>query len=273
MVAMDNVININSSREELFRSIRRRLKGRTGADGEILLIEGQRQIFSALECGLDPEYLIFTQDSRGEAKIREILTAFPQPLHLIRMKPSLFNELAETRNSQGVIMLTARPDFNQEPDEIFSQGGPILILESIQDPGNTGTLIRTAHAFAFKAVFITEGGCQPYNDKALRASMGAVFRLPIFVGSHLEYLMSYLNQYDYLPLAADMGGRTIINTDLSQQRNIALLLGNEGAGISELARSSFQLISIPMVEEAESLNVAMAGTILCWEIYRQKNKS
>ncbi len=265
-------INVNSSRDEIFRRLRKLINNRAGKRGGVLLVEGRRQIISALESGLKVEYLIYSQDKRGEAGIKEILEQMSVEGDLISMKPSLFEDLSETKTNQGVLLLAPVPEERLDLQAILAQAtSPILILENVQDPGNTGTLIRTADAFGFAAVLITRGGCQPYNGKALRASMGAAFRIPLLTDIILEDLLTELSSQDYLLFAADMAGQPIQELDLDPSARMALLLGNEGAGISDFARQLSHLVSVPMLGETESLNVAMAGTILCWEIFRRKD--
>ncbi len=268
---MNNVIKINSSREELFRHLRKIARSQTGKRGGLLLVEGRRQIISALASGQKIEHLIYSQDNKGEEGIREILESVPSEGDLISLKPSLFDELAETRNSQGVILLTPATEEKLDLQEILTQStAPILILENVQDPGNTGTLIRTADAFGFAAVLITKGGCQPYNGKALRASMGSAFRVPLLTEVVLQDLLAELSTQNYKLFAADMDGQPVQNLEIEPAARLALLLGNEGAGISDQVRQAADLLSVPMLGGTESLNVAMAGTILCWEIFRRK---
>ena len=101
--------------------------------------------------------------------------------------------------------------------------------------------------------------------------MGAAFRIPLLTNIILEDLLTELSSQDYLLFAADMAGQPIQELDLDPSARMALLLGNEGAGISDFARQLSHLVSVPMLGETESLNVAMAGTILCWEIFRRKD--
>ncbi len=262
---------IESSREAKFKQLRRMLRDKTIGEERLLLIEGKRQILSALESNLRVKELIYSADKKGEQALAEILAVHQGDLPLLQMKKSLFAEIAETKNSQGIILLASLPQPLIEIKDFLSAGkGPLLLLENVQDPGNTGTLIRTAEALSFAGVAITDGGCDPYNGKALRASMGAAFRLPLFTGIKLNDLVKMLLANCYHLYAADMAGKPVQELDFSSQEKIALLVGNEGSGISDLARGAFELVSVPMRKEAESLNVAMAATILCWEIKRQK---
>lgn len=138
----------------------------------------------------------------------------------------------------------------------------LLILESIQDPGNLGTLLRTALGFGWEAIFLLEPTCDPYNDKALRAAKGATFRLSIEEGTwnRLEEIVQG-NALELL--VADINGPSF---DSFHPAHVALLLGNEGQGLSTLAKKRGTSISIPLAPGVDSLNVAAAGSILLYHL-------
>lgn len=138
----------------------------------------------------------------------------------------------------------------------------ILALDRIQDPGNMGTLLRTALALGWDAAFILEGCCDPYNDKALRAAKGATFRLPWKKGSW-EELKAVGRKNSMSFFAADLNGEPFDNESLSAEA-IVLVLGNEAQGLSEEALRSCQKITISMSGDMESLNVSVAGGILMY---------
>jgi TrmH family RNA methyltransferase len=141
----------------------------------------------------------------------------------------------------------------------------LLVLDGVSDPGNMGTLIRTALALGWEGVYIIANSCDPFNDKALRAAKGATFRVPLCFGDWAD-LSRLISKNKMTPLAADMNGIDIKNVNKSQ--GIALVLGNEARGISEEAEKLSTKVAIPMSGEMESLNVAVAGGILmyCLEI-------
>jgi len=135
----------------------------------------------------------------------------------------------------------------------------ILALDGISDPGNLGTLLRTALALSWDGVFILTSSVDPFNDKALRSAKGATFRLPIMQGSweELENLISRNNMQVYI---ADMEGQPLDRIDL--QSPLVLVLGNESHGTSRARKEKYSLISIPISKHMESLNVSIAGGIL-----------
>lgn len=135
----------------------------------------------------------------------------------------------------------------------------LLILDGISDPGNLGTLIRTALALGWKGVFLLGSCCDPYNDKALRAAKGATFRLP-FQSGNWESLQSLLSSLDYQKFVADLKGESFIQ--IKAKPPLALVLGSESHGPSAEIKNNFTELSIPMSGKMESLNVAIAGAIL-----------
>lgn len=145
----------------------------------------------------------------------------------------------------------------------------ILVLEGIQDPGNLGTLLRSALAFKWNGVFLLPGCCDPFNEKAIRASRGAPFQLPLVSGNwaHLEFLS---NEVQVKMLAGHPHSSNVLKPvhKLSQKlaysladKPLCLVLGSEGGGLTEKARQFCELVSIPMADNFESLNVAVAGGI------------
>ncbi|KAK8709961.1 hypothetical protein V6N13_145308 [Hibiscus sabdariffa] len=148
----------------------------------------------------------------------------------------------------------------------------ILVLDGVQDPGNLGTLIRSAMAFQWGGIFLLPGCCDPFNEKALRASRGASFQLPIVSGSwnHLETLKGTLNM-KMLAGHPDIDWKTKKPFSLSQEfvnslshAPLCLVLGSEGRGLSEKSQLECELVSIPMSGKFESLNVSVAGGIFLY---------
>lgn len=141
----------------------------------------------------------------------------------------------------------------------------ILVLEGVADPGNVGTLIRSALAFSWDLVVLLEGTCDPFNDKAIRASQGAVFRQPLLTSSW-EVLLPWMKESKTSILVADMKG--VSPDEVKVTLPIALVLGNEAKGVSSSARNFGSPITIPMSSKIESLNVAAAGAILMYTLKR-----
>ncbi|KAK6923854.1 tRNA/rRNA methyltransferase, SpoU type [Dillenia turbinata] len=171
----------------------------------------------------------------------------------------------------------------QEPDcEMwFPSARRMLVLDGIQDPGNLGTLVRSAVAFGWDGVFLLPGCCDPFNDKTLRASRGSSFKLPIVSGDwfHLESLRKKFRlrmlaghpQFDEQQKAAVQLSHKLV--DSLADEALCLVLGSEGSGLSEMSKRVCELVSIPMEGDFESLNVSVAGGIFMFMLQPKKQRT
>ena len=135
----------------------------------------------------------------------------------------------------------------------------IIVLDGISDPGNLGSLFRTALALGWDGVYVTVDSVDPFNDKALRAAKGATFRMPFCIGSHQEFI-EFVQSRMMHTYVADIGGKPYHSKQIVPP--IALILGNESHGVSDQFKTKFPSISIPISSNMESLNVAVAGALL-----------
>ena len=170
----------------------------------------------------------------------------------------LFEKITGLQSSEGLLAEIKMP-----PSASLKGLKRIIALDGVSDPGNLGTLLRTALALGWEGVFILNDSCDPYNEKALRAASGATFHIPIGTGSWKD-LEALIKGNQLTPLAADTEG-TPVET-LSKQGNYLLILSNEARGLSEQAARISQKVSIPMPGPMESLNVAIAGGILMYAL-------
>lgn len=180
----------------------------------------------------------------------------------------LMNALSEVETHQGVIALADRPSF--EADWMTQKGAFILILDGIQDPGNVGTLVRTAEAAGVCGVALTRGCADPLSPKALRASAGSAFRVPFIADLSPEELLSRLPAG--IRLMAAVAGRDAasIFDPVPLDVPLALALGSEGSGLSPgIEAASHYRVRVPGARAVESLNVGVAGAIVMFEIARR----
>ncbi len=249
---------LSRKQRKLIGSLRRR-KGRQ--EHGLFLVEGVRGAEACLGAGwawslavVAPESLRATP--RGGALLRR-LAAVGEPV--VECSEAELRGLAPTQSPQGVLLAAAL-----QPARLDSlvppEGAVCLVLDGVQDPGNVGTLIRTAHALGGFAAIALAGTADPWAPKAARAAAGALFHLPVVSAAGPE-------AFDWLRpgfeiLGADAAGAPLERAP-RERRPRALVLGNEGAGLSEAARSwCGRIVSIPVVPSAESLNVAVAGALL-----------
>lgn len=177
---------------------------------------------------------------------------------VVVVSPELLKELSTSPTPQGLVAEVALP-----MPELPSQfEGRYLILEDVQDPGNLGTMVRTADAAGFDAVFISEKSADIYNAKTLRSMQGSHFHLPIYRGDVLAFVKK-LQASGVTCLATTLSKQSVDYRDLPALPNLALVFGNEGQGISQgMANQADILTHITMPGQAESLNVAVAAGIL-----------
>ena len=228
--------------------------------------EGVRLLEESVRCGIDPEVLYCAPESlsgRGGQLLEKLRARGVQyeevPTHQLE-------SAADTKTPQGLIGVFRRPS---TPLESLSQCRRLLICDSISDPGNVGTLIRSAHAFDFEAVLLTEESADPFSPKVVRATAGSIFAIPT-VKTSLEDCLGFLAESPFSLVTSDPAAAqdTALLTGQARNNQLALAIGSEGEGVSPglLERSSLRL-AISHCDQVESLNAGVAGSLLMREIY------
>lgn len=178
----------------------------------------------------------------------------------------MLRALAGTEHPQGIVAAAETPAHGLDALAVDADPCVLLVLDAVQDPGNFGTLVRTAEALGAAGVVTLPGTVDPWNPKSVRAAMGSSFRLPI-VPAEWGELAPWLGGRGIAPVAAVVGAGPL---PVPPPRRVALVLGNEGAGVGEQTLADAALrAGIPIRGRAESLNVAAAGAILLYELLRQ----
>ena len=178
------------------------------------------------------------------------------------VSPEVLKELCETQTPQGIVAEVAK----QSKSLPESLSGKYLLLEDVQDPGNVGTMIRTADAAGYDGVFLSDKSADIYNQKTLRSMQGSHFHLPIYRGPILDMVEACKKQ-GVPVLATTLSDVSVDYKAVKTDGNFALVMGNEGQGISQdMAKSADQLVHISMPGQAESLNVAVAAGILMFSL-------
>lgn len=216
------------------------------------VLEGFHLIEEAYQSGLKIEQLFVFDVQRVDAK----LLASAEQVYEINMKVA--ESLAGTVTPQGIFAIIQKSQI-----ESFSLK-QLLILDRVQDPGNVGTLIRTADAAGLDAVVMTKGTADAFSDKVLRASQGSIFHIPIIVE---ENIIHFIQQFEGPVYGTALNQAVNYHEVKKRQSSFALVLGNEGEGISdEILQTTTQNITIPIYGKAESLNVAIAAGILMFHL-------
>lgn len=235
----------------------------------LILAEGLRQISTSLAVA-QPLALFFRADAQGEYCWQNLQEAIDLQMAELcfRVEVNLFNSLAATQSSQGVMALFRAPQL-RDLSELLPGDQPerFLILDSCQDPGNLGTMIRTVEGLAFDAMILLGDTVWPYNPKVLRAAMGSGLALPLYKLDNARDLALFKAQRPQLDfLAGDLGGEKLYQAAVGKKgRGFALILGNEAHGISPEVKELVDIsLSIPIAGEAESYNLAISCGIMAW---------
>ena len=184
------------------------------------------------------------------------------------MSDTVFAHISDTKTPQGVLAIVRRMEYNME--NILGDMPHILLLENIQDPGNLGTIFRTAEAAGATGIVLSSDCVDLYNPKVIRSTMGAVLRLPFVYVDDLIGAVEELKQSGIRVYAAHLDGVKDYD-EADYHSGCAFLIGNEGNGLrEETAQSADKKILIPMKGKAESLNAAVAASILMFEVSRQR---
>lgn len=234
-----------------------------------MILEGPRTVSEALATGIEPSVVVVAESAMDAPAVRDVLDRLVPGVEVVVLTDQALESVAPAVSPQPMLALVARP--RVELPELLAQDDLVLVLVGVADPGNTGTIIRTAEACAARCVVVV-GGADPWAPKAVRASAGSVLRVPVVSASRADAVLEALR----------VAGATIVAADSSEgephdsgvlaggHSPVALVLGSESHG---LERSIYELVDhrarIPMAGDAESLNVAMAATLLAFE-YRRR---
>ena len=237
----------------------KKLKSRRAARREegVFLCEGPKMLQEAVKWGADIEVVLCTPE-------RE-LPPLKAGTRIVEVPEDLLASVADTETPQGVVFLCRGSGLDFDPSTAWER---FLVLDGVQDPGNLGTIWRTADAFGAEGIVLVNHCADPWNPKTVRATMGAVFRLPLCECS-LPELADYLKRRD-IPLYA-----TALREDTADLREVelekaAVIIGSEGRGVSaEALKLCDKTVKIPMTERCESLNAAIAASVVLWEMARK----
>ena len=217
------------------------------------LIEGWHLFEEAVQAGVTIEKIFALESYRDQ------LASFPQT---IWVSEDILLDLADSQTPQGIVAVVQKEEVGQVD---FSQG-KFLFLEDVQDPGNVGTIIRTADAAGYTGVIVSDKSADIYSLKTLRSMQGSHFHLPIYRMSS-QALLEEAKKAAIPVLATTLSKDSVDYRELPSIENFVLVMGNEGQGISPLmAESADQLVHISMKGQAESLNVAVAAGILIFHL-------
>jgi RNA methyltransferase, TrmH family len=256
---------ISSRTNARVKQLRAAFQGHARLSGGMVAIEGDHLLEEALRSGMVLKTVFVSER-------REVPKVVPRGVEVLRLTDELFGSVVETQSPQGVAALMVPPVFVL--DDVMAKVSPlILVAVGLQDPGNLGTLVRSAEAFGATGVLTTPGTVSAWNQKALRASVGSVFRVPV-VGADASEIEELKRRGVKLIAAvgADGAGVTAAQ-EMDFTGACGVMIGNEGAGLSsEWLEMSDAQVMIPCPGKVESLNAAIAGSLVLYEASRQRGE-
>ncbi len=277
--------NITSPQNSVFKDAVKKQQPRQARLSQVFTAEGVRAVDEVLKssgtsAGRDTSgwttfhwevESVWIQESFAAANqgyLKE-LSALEAPVY--QVPDAMFRRLSDTEHPQGVLAIVRRRQ--AKPEEVFKQKENLLlvVLENLQDPGNVGTILRTADAAGATAILCTKGTCDVYSPKVVRSSMGSLLHVPVLNVASVSDIAPLLEKRKIRLLAAHLKGeKAPWNADM--KGNVAIMIGNEGAGLSEEAsQMAHELVKIPMPGSAESLNAGIACGMLLYEALRQRS--
>lgn len=250
-----NVETITSRQNPLMTHLRKLASSRSyrKKSGEYLC-DGTKLLDEALKWGVPVQTAVFSNSVD--------IPALPDTVRAVCVSEDLMRSVSPMETPQGALFTVALPE-TKLPETLA--GKHYLVLDGVQDPGNVGTLWRTADAFGADGMILLPGCADPWSPKTLRATMGACFRLPVWEGE-LGDLLPKLAQAG-LPLYATALREDTVDLREMDLRRCAIAIGSEGRGVSQaVLDASAKTVKIPMAEQCESLNAAIAGAVVLWQM-------
>ena len=261
---MANKDSFKQRQIKLYRSLHYR---KYREKNNLVVLEGFQLLNEAVRAGLQIKTVIYTSDFAEKKESRLLLEQIEGANYLL-IDAKTFNKIAQTENPQGIGAIARAPglgfNFLLDREKSF-----YLVLDGIQDPGNMGTIIRTAAAAAVDGVILLPGAVDPFNPKALRASMGGSFFLPLALLKSYEEWTEICQRRHFQVIATDPEGDFLFH-EIDFRLPSAVIIGNENKGLSrEAAKTADKTSRIPINGEIASLNAAIAASVFIFERARQ----
>ena len=262
-----NVATITSAANPFLKDLRRAI-ARGGLTAEGLCVA---ESFHLLEEALrsDCRVPVVVASQSVQATVDRHIGGLRGP-RMIVLPDNLFDSIASTETSQGVIALVQPPEWKIE--QLFRGQSMVVVLDGLQDPGNAGAIVRAAEAFGATGMLFVKGTVSPWHSKTLRASAGSLFRVPLVSGLDAPLTRACLQQHRLDVYAAmPFTGAQRVAEDADLSRRCALIIGSEGRGVSNELHSVAEDLAIP-TSGVESLNAAVAASVLLYEARRQRTR-
>lgn len=264
------MLEITSSKNPLIKEIKSLYRRKERWKSKLFIIEGIKIIEEAISNNVTLRNIVYTDKLLSTNDGMDFFRKVEKVYNIAYVPENIFSEICDTENPQGIIGIA---EFDvKEVENIFKINTPLLLyLDGVQDPGNMGTIIRTADAFKISGIILGDGCVDPYNPKVIRATMGSIFRIPLYFIKEIYPYISKFNNNNVKIVATSLEG-SIPVYDADFKEGSLVIIGNESKGVDKkLLDISSNLIKIPMPGEAESLNAGVAASIIMYEAMKQRS--
>lgn len=263
------MIEITSLKNPIIKEIKSLYRKKDRWETRLFLMEGIKIIEEAISNDINLRYIILNNKLLSTENGQKFCKKNSSFRNLIKVPDNIFKEICDTDNPQGILaigefeinLLDSAKDINSY----------LIFLDGLQDPGNIGTIIRTCDAFSYHGIVLGENCADPYNPKVVRATMGSIFRVPIYYTTNNIDSLENLKNKNYKIYATSLMG-SIPNYEIDYNGKYVIVIGNESRGVDEMIiRLADELIKIPMPGGSESLNAGVAASIIMYEAMKQRN--
>ncbi|KZL93663.1 TrmH family RNA methyltransferase [Clostridium magnum] len=255
---------IQSRDNLLIKDIKKLKEKKYRNEGCKFLIEGFRFVCEGLESNFEVPLVFISENAKDRWDSFDVHSKLQKETRVYTVTDQVLKSISSTDNPQGIVAVV-----NNKSISLENKQGFYILVDRVQDPGNMGTIIRTAHAAGALGIIVTKGTVDIYNEKTLRSTMGSIFHIPIIHDDNLSQL-NFLRSNGFKLVVSSLDtDNNFFDADLKNKSII--VVGNEGNGVSkELLDLSDIKVKIPMPGGAESLNVSIAASIMMFEVIRQK---
>ena len=229
------------------------------------IIEGLKLIKEAIQESADIKYIVVCDGCDNSEMIESHLKYEMARIDFIYVPQNIFKMISDVENPQGVLAVIGK----KNNKEINTSEDLILALDDIQDPGNLGTILRTADSVGLKQILVSKGTADCFNPKVVRSTMGAIFRVNVIECEDLKHTLKELQNKEYKVMITSLKAKnSIYNADYNKK---VIVIGNEANGVSkEIQNIADEKVIIPMLGKTESLNASVATGVILYEYVRQK---
>ncbi len=253
----------STSNQQVKRLLQLQKKSKARNEEKVFVVEGLRMFMEVPKKNVEKVYLSETLYNKKKHDLN--LQDFPYEI----LSDSVFERVSDTQTPQGILCVVRQAEY--ELSELLKKANPhFVVLDNLQDPGNLGTIVRTAEGAGVDAVFMSKDCVDIYNPKTIRSTMGSIYRVPFIYIEDIPNLLKLFDENGIRSYAAHLDGQNAYDQE-DYQKGTAILIGNEGNGLrEEVWKKANVLVRIPMCGQVESLNAAIAASVLMFEVFRQR---